>query len=48
MESDTFKIVTMPGTEEEVFHQVMALKQEAPGLKIWISLGGWTYSDADK
>ena len=27
--------------------QITALKQRAPGLKVWIALGGWTYSDND-
>jgi chitinase len=41
----TFEIVPMPATSEKTFSQVTNLKQKAPGLKIWISLGGWTFSD---
>jgi chitinase len=35
----------MPGTSERIFSDITAVKQKAPGLKIWISLGGWTFSD---
>lgn len=45
MAPGTYKIEMMEGISEEVFRQVTALKQTAPGLKIWMSLGGWTYSD---
>ena len=30
---------------EKTFSQITNLKQKAPGLKIWISLGGWTFND---
>ncbi|RYN58904.1 hypothetical protein AA0114_g1804 [Alternaria tenuissima] len=45
IEPETFEIVPMPRTPDDVFSQITNLKQKAPGLKIWISLGGWTYSD---
>lgn len=35
----------MNETSEEIFLEIMQLKQTAPGLKIFLSLGGWTYSD---
>lgn len=47
IEPGTFEIVPMPRTSDKVFSQITNLKQKAPGLKIWISLGGWTYSDND-
>lgn len=37
----------MPGVDEEVMTQIMNLKANAPGLRIYISLGGWDYSDND-
>ena len=37
----------MPNVGEIVFSQISNLKQKAPGLKIWISIGGWTFSDND-
>lgn len=40
-----YDIVTMPMTSDSIFSQITNLEQKAPGLKIWISLGGWTYSD---
>jgi chitinase len=37
----------MPKTSASIFSEITAVKQKAPGLKIWISLGGWTFSDND-
>ncbi|KAK7968736.1 glycoside hydrolase family 18 protein [Apiospora saccharicola] len=34
-------------SSEEILLEIMDLKEKAPGLKIYISLGGWTYSDND-
>jgi chitinase len=45
IEPETFEIVPMPRTSDDIFSQMTNLKQKAPGLKVWISLGGWTYSD---
>ncbi|KAH0491929.1 hypothetical protein TgHK011_003330 [Trichoderma gracile] len=42
---ETFEIYPGDGTSEEIFFSIMQLKQTAPGLKIYLSLGGWTYSD---
>jgi chitinase len=47
IEPDTYEIVPMPNFGEKVYSQITNLKQKAPGLKIWISLGGWTFSDND-
>lgn len=41
----TYEIYPMNETSEEIFLEIMQLKQTAPGLKIFLSLGGWTYSD---
>ncbi|OAL43395.1 hypothetical protein IQ07DRAFT_593170 [Pyrenochaeta sp. DS3sAY3a] len=41
----SFEIEPMPKTSENIYSQITNLKRKAPGLKIWISLGGWTYSD---
>jgi chitinase len=35
----------MPGVGESEWSQITNLKQRAPGIKVWISLGGWTFSD---
>ncbi|OAK93414.1 hypothetical protein IQ06DRAFT_236443, partial [Phaeosphaeriaceae sp. SRC1lsM3a] len=43
----TFEIVPMEKMSEKTFSQIANLKQKAPGLKIWISIGGWTFSDND-
>lgn len=44
---DTYEIAFMPGVDEDVMTQIMNLKANAPGLRIYISLGGWDYSDND-
>jgi chitinase len=45
IQPDTYTIYPIPGTGIEQFQQLTNLKQSAPGLQIWLSLGGWTYSD---
>ncbi|KAI0865410.1 hypothetical protein F4860DRAFT_307737 [Xylaria cubensis] len=40
-----FDIVMMPGVPDDVIDQIMELKYVNPGVKIIISLGGWTFSD---
>jgi chitinase len=40
-----FNITPMPGTGDDVYSQILSLKVKAPGLKIWISIGGWTFND---
>ncbi|KAI2463541.1 family 18 glycosyl hydrolase [Annulohypoxylon bovei var. microspora] len=41
----TYDIVPIDGTGTDIITEIMALKESAPGLKIFLSLGGWTYSD---
>lgn len=47
IQPNTYTIYPIPGTGIEQFQQLTNLKQSAPGLQIWLSLGGWTYSDND-
>jgi chitinase len=47
IEPKTFNIVPMRQYDEQIWSQITNLKQKAPGLKIWIALGGWTFSDND-
>jgi chitinase len=41
----SFIIYPMEPATEKTFNQLTNLKSKAPGLKIWLSLGGWTFSD---
>ncbi|OTA92708.1 glycoside hydrolase family 18 protein [Hypoxylon sp. CO27-5] len=41
----SYDIVMMPGVPDSVITDVMDLKQQNPGIKMIISLGGWTFSD---
>lgn len=43
----TLTIYPIPGADISIFQQITNLKQTAPGLKIWLSLGGWDFSDND-
>ncbi len=35
----------MEPATEKIFNDITDLKSKAPGLRIWLSLGGWTFSD---
>ncbi|KAK0710667.1 hypothetical protein B0H67DRAFT_516214 [Lasiosphaeris hirsuta] len=41
----TFAIDRMPGVPASAYNQLVDLKEKAPGLKIWLAIGGWTFSD---
>lgn len=41
----SYDIVRMEGVSDEAHNNLMNMKQKAPGLKIWLSIGGWTFSD---
>ncbi len=43
----TFDISMMPGIPDDVITQIAGLKQINPGVKMMISLGGWSFSDND-
>ncbi|KAI3338994.1 carbohydrate-binding module family 18 [Ustulina deusta] len=45
MAPDTYEITPMNGIAISTISQIMGLKQNAPGLRIYLSLGGWSYSD---
>ncbi|KXH60486.1 glycosyl hydrolase family 18 [Colletotrichum salicis] len=42
---DTYEIHPIRGATIAGFQNVTNLKQRAPGLKVWLALGGWTFSD---
>jgi chitinase len=41
----TYDIVPMSGTKASLFNEVTSLKQRNPDLKVWVSIGGWSFSD---
>ncbi|PYI16224.1 glycoside hydrolase [Aspergillus violaceofuscus CBS 115571] len=42
----TFQIVPMNSGDEALYPQFTGLKKTKPGLKTWVSLGGWSFNDA--
>lgn len=46
IDPDTYEIVTMDEqTPERLFQLTVDTKQYNPDLKVWVSVGGWTFSD---
>lgn len=46
VDPDTYEITPMDSaTPADLFSQTTALKIQSPGLKVFISVGGWTFSD---
>lgn len=43
----TFTIHPIDGISIEHFKAVTNLKTKSPGTKVWLSIGGWTFSDND-
>lgn len=41
----TYEIVPMDGIDPELFMKFTNLKRKNSGLKIMVSLGGWTFND---
>jgi chitinase len=35
----------MPGVLESDLQAIANFKERAPGLKVWIAIGGWSFSD---
>lgn len=49
----TFQVAPMASSgaaisQEELYKRTTALKENAPGLQVWISIGGWSMNDADQ
>jgi chitinase len=43
----TYEVHPIKDASVAGFNSITALKQHAPGLQVWLSLGGWTFSDND-
>lgn len=40
-----YDIVPMPGINADLFLQVTAVKRRNPHLKVYVSIGGWSFND---
>lgn len=45
IDPDTFTIAPMEGDVSKLYTRVTGLKAAQPGLKVWISVGGWAMND---
>jgi chitinase len=46
IEPETYQVVTMDSTTPGgLFDEITGLKQIKPDLEVWVSIGGWTFSD---
>ena len=41
----TYEIYPMPDVDIKDLKAITDLKQKAPGIRVWLALGGWTFSD---
>ena len=41
----TFTVEPAANADINIYRRLMLLKNQDPGLKIWIALGGWTFND---
>ncbi|KAK9418096.1 putative chitinase [Seiridium unicorne] len=46
IDPDTFKVVPASEGDETLYQQLAALKTRDLGLELWLSIGGWTFSDS--
>ncbi|KAK6500777.1 hypothetical protein TWF506_003540 [Arthrobotrys conoides] len=44
----TFAVAPMSPGDPDLYRRLIALKAYNPGLQIWISFGGWTFTDDDQ
>jgi chitinase len=45
IDPDTFAVVPASPGDTALYTQVTGIKKLQPGLKVFISIGGWTFSD---
>ena len=44
----TFAVAPMSEDQVSLFKRTAGLKDHAPGLQVWISIGGWSMNDPDQ
>ncbi|KAK3331671.1 family 18 glycosyl hydrolase [Cercophora scortea] len=44
---DSFEVYPIPGSSIVSDQELTNIKQLAPGLSVWLSIGGWSFSDND-
>lgn len=41
----TYQIAEMDSTVGSLYQEVTGLKAKQPGLKVWLTIGGWSFND---
>lgn len=45
VDPNTFRVAPMDSIVGSLYGQVTALKARDPGLQVWVTVGGWSFTD---
>ncbi|KAJ6559056.1 putative class V chitinase [Mycena vulgaris] len=48
VDPQSFAVAPMDDTQVDLYSRLTNLKNRSPGLKVWISIGGWSMNDPDQ
>ena len=48
IDPSTFAVAPTDAGQSDLYFRTTGLKSTHPGLEVWISIGGWTFTDSDQ